>query len=204
MRGAAVKVHPWPLRDSLPLQDLGKEPFIIGVATADTAIRHDARARIRAALREALSLLHAVPAEAVEAVELTARPGHAPYAIVRGTRLHLSISHEPGCSIAAVSRRPVGVDLMRVSAMPDWEVVARDYLLPEAARRIRQLPPEQRQRAFALEWTALEASLKCLAMGLEERNEVRDARLRTCAPLPLDLEQCIEGGEAYVGSLASN
>lgn len=200
MRTAAVKVHPWPPRDGLPSPGAGAELIVISVTTADSAIRHDARARIRTALREALSLLHAVPADAVQ---LATEPGHAPYAIVHGMKIHLSISHEPGCSIAAISRRPVGIDLMRVSAIPEWEGVARDYLLPEAARRIRQLPPERRQLAFALEWTALEASLKCLGMGLEERSEGRDARLRTCSSLLLDLDRCSGSGELYVGSVAT-
>jgi 4'-phosphopantetheinyl transferase len=199
VRGAPVEVYPWPLPEGLKLREIAADPLVVSVATADSAIRHDARAKIRAALRDVLSLQHAVPAELVE---LVTQPGQAPYAVVRGMKVHLSISHEPGCSIAALSRHPAGVDLMRVSAMPDWEAVMQDYLPPEAAKRIRRQPPDQRERAFALEWTALEAALKCLGMALEEQSQARDARLGTCKLRSLDFSRCDGCRNEYVGTLA--
>jgi 4'-phosphopantetheinyl transferase len=198
VQGAAVEVYPWPLPEGLKLREIAADPLVVSVATADSAIRHDARASIRTALRDVLSLRHGVPAEAVE---LDAQPGRAPFAMAGGMKIHLSISHEPGFSIAALSLRPVGVDLMRVSAMPDWETVARDYLPPNAATRIRR-QPKQRERAFALEWTALEAALKCLGMALEEQSEARDVRLNACELRALDLVRCSGCGPDCVASLA--
>lgn len=112
-------------------------------------------------------------------------------------RTFLSFSHQPGYALAALSRTgPVGVDLMRVEALPDWRELADDYLSPEVSRRLAGLPPDGRDRAFAVAWTCLEAGLKCLGQPLTEWTPVLAARLAALHTLPLDLPA------GWVGTLA--
>ena len=83
----------------------------------------------------------------------------------------VSISHAPGFSVAAVHLHgPVGIDLMRLDGvlMPDWEIVARDYLGPAATARIGGCNDEPRALCFAQEWTRREAQLKWHGCGLVE------------------------------------
>lgn len=139
---------------------------VIGVQTPATPIRHAARANIRVALREALSLLLGY---APDEVPLQSAPAKPVRLDVAGTSVGISISHEPTLSIAAICRSaPVGVDLMLVDADLEWEAVALDYLGPQAFARIADEPPGRQAQAFAREWTRLEAGLKYHEMALSE------------------------------------
>ncbi len=83
----------------------------------------------------------------------------------------VSISHASGFSVAAVHRHgPVGIDLMRFDStlMPDWEIVARDYLGPAATARLAGCRDDRRAHCFAQEWTRREAQLKRHGCGLVE------------------------------------
>jgi 4'-phosphopantetheinyl transferase len=87
------------------------------------------------------------------------------------TEANVSISHASGFSVAAVHRHgPVGIDLMRLDGglMPDWEIVARDYLGPAATARIAGCRNGHRAVCFAQEWTRREAQLKRHGCGLVE------------------------------------
>jgi 4'-phosphopantetheinyl transferase len=83
----------------------------------------------------------------------------------------VSISHASGFSVAAVHRHgQVGIDLMRLEGglIPDWEIVAREYLGPAAVARIAACTDDRRARCFAQDWTRREAQLKCHGCGLVE------------------------------------
>lgn len=139
--------------------------FVIAVATGPE--REAARRAIRQALTEALAALFGA---APEAIEIAATPGQAPVALLPGgRRLHCSFAHDGGLSLAAVSQSgPVGVDLMREEDVPGWEAVANDYLGPEATARIAATARHERAAVFARAWTAREAHLKWLGVGLDE------------------------------------
>lgn len=199
-----IAVIPWPQTvpallkivntgDNDNTQGLEKTPplFVISVITPLTSIRGGARKQIRMALREVLGiLLEMHPAS----VPLITKPGHpiclpAPY-----SHIGLSISHEPGLSIAAINLHgKVGTDLMRTGEIADWKQVAQEYLGPESYGRIVGLPASCQLTAFAQEWTRYEASLKCLGIGIREWDLLLADELRQCIVNPLTLPNGMVG-----------
>lgn len=189
--GAPVMTHAWPQAAPLAVAALRGAPAlaVIRIATPDTEVRHAAREQLRTAVRDLLAAVLQQPAATVPLVQ---QSGQALILDLPGTPIGLSLSHAPGLSVAAVHRHgAVGVDVMRTGEgadwMPDWETVARDYLGPQAQARIAQAAPGQRPLAFAREWTALEACLKCLGLGLTEWTPALQQRLATCTVTALDV-----------------
>ncbi|MEG1054333.1 MAG: 4'-phosphopantetheinyl transferase superfamily protein, partial [Janthinobacterium sp.] len=80
----------------------------------------------------------------------------------------------------------VGIDVMRVQAIADWFMLARDYLGPQVADALAACPADQRPLALAQAWTAREAALKCAGLPLAEWNGAAPAcrlqALRLAAP----------------------
>jgi 4'-phosphopantetheinyl transferase len=173
-------------------------PQVWLVGVSGQTEREAARRDIRQALRAALAILLGVdPA----AIDLPAAPGEAPYAIVHAAgaprRIALAISHDEALSVAAISLMgAVGIDVMRVAPVPEWEALARDYLGPDAASTLAGLDASARPTALAQGWSAREARLKCLGLGLDEWRADEAPMLAHCACLPLALP------DAYVGTLA--
>ena len=116
--------------------------------------RRTIRAAVLAALVEAVGLSSA-------RIRLCGAPGEAPYALVddgrRGGARHvaLSISHDGDLSVAALRMDggPVGIDVMRVTDVPDWQAVAHDYLGPACADALARVPAPARAAAFARAWS---------------------------------------------------
>ena len=190
MPEAPLAVHAWPDGLAQALADLrsGAGMTVLSVPTLLTAHRTDARHAIRHAVQHTLAAFLDGPAASVA---LLSRPGQAPQVAAPGAGpVHLSISHLPSFSVAAISLRgAVGVDVMAVDtqSLPDWADVARDYLGPLAAKALQQTPPHDRPAAFAHAWTALEACLKCLGLGLTEWTPHLAARLQQCTVTSLIL-----------------
>jgi 4'-phosphopantetheinyl transferase len=166
------------------------------LATPATTLRHEARGLVRTALRAYVArLIGCAPAQ----VPLHAEPGEAPRIAIASRSLHLSISHEAGLTLAAVrDGGRVGVDLVRVAgaALPDWQVVAHDYLGPDATAVILACPEPERQHAFARAWTRHEAALKCLGLPLQEWTPALAMQLASCEVADLALPK------AYIGAVA--
>ena len=156
-----LAVHAWP--GATPTVADGV--FVIGLPTG--AQREEARQQLRQALAEALGALLDMPPREIE---IEASPGAAPVVLLPdGQRLHCSFAHDGGMSLAAVCfNGPVGVDLMLSEEVAGWEAVARDYLGPEATARIAATARAERAAVFARAWTAREAHLKWLGVGLDE------------------------------------
>ena len=190
MPEAPLAVHAWPDGLAQALADLRGSAgmTVLSVPTLLTAHRTDARHAIRHAVQHTLAAFLDGPAASVA---LLSRPGQAPQVAAPGVKsFHLSISHLPGFSVAAISLRgAVGVDVMAVDtqSLSDWADVARDYLGPLAAKALQQTPPDDRPAAFANAWTALEACLKCLGVGLTEWTPDLAARLQACTVISLTL-----------------
>lgn len=197
-----LPVQSWPGPVSIDATAAATDPIVFSIATPEISIRDTARELARQALREVLGILLD---RAPEAVPLVSRPGHPIRLDTPGLHAGLSLSHEPGLTIAAIHLGgAVGVDLMRVEQGPDWlssgssdwQALARDYLGPQASDRIARRPPPQRVRVFAREWTRFEASLKCLAMPLQEWSPALEHELMRCRLFDLDVP------DGFIGSLA--
>lgn len=138
--------------------------LVIGIEAAMT--RTDARWRIRIAIHAATTQWLGVD---IDGVSVESRPGRAPRLLLAGRTAWLSISHDDGISLAAIYLHgPVGIDVMRVTDIPDWYDVAHDYLGPQLARSLATCPADQRPLALAQAWTAREAALKCAGLALAE------------------------------------
>ncbi|SDE93526.1 4'-phosphopantetheinyl transferase [Massilia sp. PDC64] len=151
--------------------------------------RATARRTIRLALLAALAEASGLPASAIQ---LCGAPGEAPYALLGGRRLALSISHDGDLSVAAMRMDggAVGIDVMQVTDVPDWQAVARDYLGPACATALDGMP------AFARAWSEREARLKCRGMALNEWRAEDEPFVSACSCLPFVLP------DGYVGSVA--
>lgn len=189
---AACPVHWWPAR--LPAAHEGV--FVIGIEGDGERVA--ARRRIRAALTEALAQLTGL-AEADIAIESV--PGRAPSVSFTGRvriRAHaaagIAISHDGALSLAAINLDgPVGIDLMQLCDTPDQDLLARDYLGPGVAARLRASAPAERAAAFARAWTEREARLKCLGLQLAEWTAESDRQTARCRCIPLALPAGLAG-----------
>jgi 4'-phosphopantetheinyl transferase len=182
----------------MPAVVVQEDLLVLALETPHTSNRRQARQLVRAALAEVLGAhLGCAPAD----IRLISVPGQ-PLRLERdGVNVGLSVSHEPGLSLAAIHfGGPVGVDLLRVPVEPEWRgemlLLARDYLGPAAARALAALPLCDQVAGFAMQWTALEAGLKLWGRGLEEWSPAVQQRLAACRCLPLQLPA------GFVGSLA--
>ncbi|MBC7548525.1 MAG: hypothetical protein H7224_07760, partial [Polaromonas sp.] len=119
-----LAVHAWPKRLPQALADLrGAQGLaVIGVATALTASRTQARHAIRHALQNTVAAFLDQP---LAFITLLSSPG-SPVRVqmqAPGPPVYVAISHMPGMSVAAIhARGAVGVDVMAVStqSLPDW------------------------------------------------------------------------------------
>jgi 4'-phosphopantetheinyl transferase len=198
MSNPPLAVDPWPASRPLFLegQRADRELIAISIATPDTAIRAAARQQIRDALRDVLSALLGQP---FETAPLISQPGQALRIDMAGQCIGLSVSHEPGITLAAIHRHgAVGIDLMRTAPTFDWKPVAHDYLGAQACDRIARTPTAQQPHAFALEWTRFEAGLKCLGLALTEWNPVLERRLACCRHIELELPEGFAGAVAVM------
>jgi 4'-phosphopantetheinyl transferase len=160
--------------------------------------REAARLRLRAVLTTALATHFGIDAGRIA---LHSPQGIAPWAVVAldagDQRIALSISHDGDISVAAYSfSGAVGIDVMSIVPVPDWESVARDYLGPEAVRKLAARPEGERDAAFAHAWSEYEARLKCRGLQLSEWCDERAVALQACRCFPLALP------EGYVGYVA--
>lgn len=160
----ALAVHAWP--GPLPAWD--GDLLLISTANPPGEGRAAARARIRAAVREALAQSLGLDGARVAVESVT---GSAPRLLVDGAAspFGLSISHAGAMSVGAIHRAgAVGVDLMEVREVSDWARVAHDYLGMATACCLAAASAADRPRAFAQAWAEREAHLKLLGQPLAE------------------------------------
>ena len=188
-----IHVHAWPEAQGPALADLDTAQAItvISVVTPDTTMRATGRNLIRTALREVLGK-HL--GQSPETVPLSSTTRQEPALTVQGYPFGLSVSHEAGLTLAAINRRgPIGIDVMRIQALPDWEPVAVNYLGHYAHQRILAMPALHRPLAFGREWTRVEASLKCLGLGLVEWTSSLNQQINRCETIELALPDGLTG-----------
>jgi 4'-phosphopantetheinyl transferase len=190
--------------ETVPVRWWAEGRFTMPAADADVHVvgvrgmkdRAMARQTIRDALLAALADALVLPASRIR---LCGEPGEAPYAVVDdgGRRIDLAISHDGDVSLAALRLDgDVGIDVMRVTDVPDWHAVARDYLGPACAAALAGVPAPARAAAFARAWSEREARLKCRGLALAEWRADLDADLGACRCLPLAVP------DGYIATLA--
>lgn len=193
-----INVHSWPQAQGQALADLcaAQAITVISVVTPNTTMRATGRELIRSAL---LTVLGKHLGHSPETVPLSSAALRAPALTVPGHAIGLSVSHEAGLTLAAIHRHgPIGVDLVRIETLPDWEPVAMIYLGRHAHQRILAMTTLQRPLAFGREWTRVEACLKCLGLGLVEWNSLLEHRMSRCETFELALPDGLTGTVAVL------
>ncbi|HEY0061954.1 MAG TPA: 4'-phosphopantetheinyl transferase superfamily protein [Telluria sp.] len=156
---------------------------LVSVAHAPGTSRAAARLAIRMALCRSIAEVLGV-----KDVHVASLPGTAPRLLVGGaaSTIGIAISHTDAFAFAAWHpHTSIGLDVMQVVEVPEWRVLARDYLGPQALERLEAVPAHALNQAFAREWTAREASLKALGLGIAEWTALPIAcMLRELAPQP--------------------
>jgi 4'-phosphopantetheinyl transferase len=200
MNRPSIPILNWPAAPQLFAETTAdsKSIVVIGISTPHSVIRNEARKRIRLALHQVLESLLNRPPESIQIVSQAGQPLRLPSP---DQNIGLSVTHESGLSLAAINRHgPIGIDLMGISEqsswMADWEGVANDYLGEDARRRIAKEQPAHRAKAFAQEWTRLEASLKCYGLPLSESTPALDRQLKQCCLFELSLPAGMVGAVA--------
>ena len=186
-----VAVHAWPQQMPLAVDALRSNLglTVISVATPATHDRLLARQLIRNALRTLVGKFLDRPAASIALVSQPVQGISLDFSVAQG---HLSVSHMPSLSVAAISRRSaIGVDVMHVGGlagdMPDWAQVALDYLGPAEAAQLLFSSPAHRPAAFAEAWTRHEACLKCFGLELTEWTPALARQLASCQVMGLSL-----------------
>lgn len=136
-------------------------------------VREVARAHLRALLGAYLGMRP-------DRVPLHLAPGQAPRVDAPWQGLSLSISLSYAGGVALIGLCPgarIGVDLVEIVPIPDWDRVARLYLGPDAALRLAKMNRADSEKNFVLAWAEMEARSKCLGQGLQEWSPVRQQRL---------------------------
>lgn len=154
---------------------------LLVISIAAPASRSEARTQLRQAIRTAAAQWLSLE---IDDISLQSSPGQAPSLQLAGRTVGLSISHEEGISLAAIHLHgKVGIDVMRVQEIPDWEILARDYLGPQVLQALATCSAIERPRALGQAWTAREAALKYAGLQLGEWDgRTPDCRLQA---LPL-------------------
>lgn len=203
--GTLLQVHPWPQAAAQALAALQSDAacVVISVATFHTEDRTLARDAIRLALRE---LLAAFWGQHADCIQFSSRTGEALTLLSPACAVGLSVSHAPGCSVAAVHLHgAVGIDVMRVDAYPsgedgknppEWERLARDYMGPATHWQLVHTAPVLRAAVFAQAWSQLEAGMKCFGQGLTEWTPALGKVLDRCSVTALDLPDALRGALA--------
>jgi 4'-phosphopantetheinyl transferase len=193
----ALAVPFWPRVASLSRPS---GPLLLAaLATPLSTDRSSARQQVRTALCAMLGQHLNRPAADIQ---LRSQPGQPLRLADDDATIRLSVSHEPGLSLAAVSIGSlIGIDLLHLPAQPEWQAeidrLAYDYLGPEDAARLAATPSLERAQRFAELWTQQEARLKCLGRALEEWSPALATELARCQVQPLVLPA------PYVGSVAT-
>ncbi|MCW3481760.1 hypothetical protein OL229_19705 [Neisseriaceae bacterium JH1-16] len=131
------------------------------------------RAALRRLLPDALAGAFGQPPGALRLIETEAAPRLQGLAGAEW----LSLSYAGERVAFALAARPVGIDLVEIGGLPDWQEVAVDFLNPEVSAALAALPVNDRDSAFALAWAELEARGKARGEGLAEWTVSWAARL---------------------------
>lgn len=77
-----------------------------------------------------------------------------------------NLSHAGDYVALVVGRGEVGVDLEKIRPVREMAALVERYFHADEARVWRALPEERQELAFFILWSAREAAMKCLGLGL--------------------------------------
>lgn len=97
---------------------------------------------------------------------------HGKPSLNRESHVHFNMSHCDGAIVIAISDKPVGVDVECIERRGDPWREPEDFLNPNLARLIEEVPEGQRPRRFCQLWTALEAYTKLKGDGIFNTKDV--------------------------------
>jgi 4'-phosphopantetheinyl transferase len=125
----------------------------------------------RAEQRESVVRSHVAGLLACRPDDLEVRrdPFGKPHLVRPTARLKFSVSHRAGLVLVATAwDKAIGADVELLSAAADGSLfdVAGDFFAPDETARLAALPAETRGRAFLEAWTAKEAVLKAVGVGI--------------------------------------
>ena len=197
-----LTVYFWPeLADDIPVN---QSLIVIAVRTLPTTLRSQARKLIRMAITQVLADKLCCP---YAKIKLTSQSGQSVKVSQPRQNIGLSISHEPGLSLAAINMNgKVGVDLIDVKSIPnDNEIykLALEYLGTQVAEYLSLLPSELQKHAFAKAWAEFEARLKCQGESLDEWTASSALQLNTLTFQPLELPESYIGAVVFSDSINS-
>ena len=203
MLPSPLTVYFWPeSADDIPVN---QSLIVIAVRTLPTTLRSQARKLIRMAITQVLAdKLSCSYAE----IKLISQSGQSVKVSQPRQNIGLSISHEPGLSLAAINMNGnVGVDLIDVKSIPnDNETckLALEYLGTQVAAYLSLLPSELQKHAFANAWTEFEARLKCQEKSLDEWTSLITLQLNTLTIRLLKLPESYIGTVVFSDSINSD
>lgn len=152
--------------------------------------RPTARRQARQALRQIVGHLLALSPDDVVLSEGENGPQLGPQLADATRDLRISLSYAADrCLIGLAEGQALGVDLVRIEALPEIAALAELYLPARCRQAIDAAPAEERAARFAQAWAEMEARSKCLRLPLVEMDAQRErslaaARLVDCAPIP--------------------
>jgi 4'-phosphopantetheinyl transferase len=123
----------------------------------------------RSALRK---LLGQYLGERPETIRFSIVPGGKPQLAGESaaTALRFNLSHSGDLALVVVARRAdVGVDVEQVRAVSHLEQIAKRYFHADEVEEVLTAPAADRNLAFLRCWTAKEAVLKAMGMGISGR-----------------------------------
>ena len=190
-----LTVYFWPeSADDIPVN---QSLIVIAVRTLPTTVRSQARKLIRMAITQVLA--DKLSCSYTE-IKLITQPGQSVKVSQPRQTIGLSISHEPGLSLAAINMNgKVGVDLIDVKSIPnDHEIykLALEYLGTQVAEYLSLLPSELQKHAFAKAWAEIDERLTCQGESLDEWTASSALQLKTLTIRHLKLP------DGYVGTVA--
>ena len=189
-----LNVYFWPeSADSIPIN---QSLIVIAVNTLPTTLRFQARKLIRIAITHVLAEKLSCPYAEIEFISQSGQPLKLSKP---RENIGLSVSHEPGLSIAAINMNgKVGVDLIDIKSIPnDNEIykLASEYFGTHVVEYLSLLQRELQKHAFAKAWTEFEARLKYQEQSLIEWTPSNILPLNTFTIQSLDIP------EGYIGTV---
>jgi 4'-phosphopantetheinyl transferase len=213
IRSPAMRTEVWAIGLEQPahvVAGLGRylDADEVRAATARRAPgAHDRYVVAHGALREILAALTATTPAAVK-IDRRCRhcgdPAHGKPELTDAPGLSFSLSHSTSVALVAVAQDTrVGVDVELIRVRRHLEKLAARVMTPDEYAAWGAVPPASRTAAFLLSWTAKEAYLKALGVGL-----VRPPRTVPVAPegwsvLPLAAGREVVASIAVEGALAA-
>lgn len=131
--------------------------------------RETARQQLHLAITELLMQAFSCTAEQIRLIRIA---GSRLQCFIATQEIFISVSHDPGLSLAAISQKQLpGIDLMAVKTMDDWQDVAGIYFNPQQIAALQQAQDCDRASLFAQYWTMMEARFKCAGIAMTEYDE---------------------------------